>query len=83
VDPATTVHHSALETSNIPTFLQDFFSQTPSWAIANSGKGAVVYDTVALTTHPLDLKTAIFDFVDGSTLSLVGLPVALPHSLFA
>ena len=63
--------------------VQDFFNHTPHWATVNDGRGVVVYDTDAMTSHASELVAVSFDFSDGSTLSLVGLPVALPHSLFA
>jgi hypothetical protein len=63
--------------------VQDFFNYTPSWATLGSGKEFVVYDTAALTSRPSELKSVTFDFSDGSTLSLVGLHAALPHSLVA
>jgi hypothetical protein len=63
--------------------VQDFFNYTPSWASAHYGNQLVVYDTTALANSPSDLKSISFDFSDGSTLSLVGLPAALPHQFVA
>ena len=42
-----------------------------------------VYDNLALTGTSTEMKSFTFDFSDGSTLSLIGLPAALPHPLVA
>ena len=49
----------------------------------NEGQGVVVYDTTAMMNHATEVASVSFDFVDGSTLSLVGLPASLPHLLIA
>jgi hypothetical protein len=63
--------------------VQDFFNHTPHWTTLNEGHGVVVYDTDAMTSHASELVAVSFDFSDGSTLSLVGLPAALPHAFGA
>jgi hypothetical protein len=68
-------------TQDVSALVQDFFDHTPSWSQVGAGKQVVVYDTVALSSHPDEVKSVSFDFSDGSTLSLVGLPAALPHPL--
>jgi hypothetical protein len=76
--------HTALpqnfDTGNLEGILQNFLNNTAHWSIVNLDKGVILYDAGALTSDPSDIKSMTFDFSDGSTLSLVGLPAALPHS---
>jgi hypothetical protein len=69
------------KTPDLAAVLQDFFKHTSDWKLVNDGSTVVVYDTSALTHHPTELKGLTFDFSDGSTLSLVGLPATFAHSL--
>jgi hypothetical protein len=68
------------DTGNLEGILQSFLGNTAHWSIVNLDKGVILYDVGALTSDPGDIKSMTFDFSDGSTLSLVGLPAALPHS---
>ena len=79
--PSSATPTPAHPTQDVSALVQDFFQHTPSWSEVGMGTQIVVYDTVALSSHPQDVKSVTFDFADGSTLSLVGLPAALPHSL--
>jgi hypothetical protein len=69
------------KTLDLAAVLQDFFKHTSDWKLVNDGSTVVVYDTSALTHHPTELQSVTFDFSDGSTLSLVGLPATFAHSL--
>jgi hypothetical protein len=66
---------------DIAGVLQDFFEHTSDWKLVNDGTAVVLYDIAALTSHPTELKSLTFDFSDGSTLSLVGLPATFAHSV--
>ena len=79
--PSSATPTPAHPTQDVSALVQDFFQHTPNWSKVGAGTQIVVYDTVALSSHPQDVKSVTFDFADGSTLSLVGLPAALPHSL--
>ena len=79
--PSSATPTPAHPTQDVSALVQDFFQHTPNWSKVGTGTQIVVYDTVALSSHPQDVKSVTFDFSDGSTLSLVGLPAALPHSL--
>ena len=78
-DPATKTPSE--KTPDLAAVLQDFFKHTSDWKLVNDGSTVVVYDTSALAHHPTELKGLTFDFSDGSTLSLVGLPATFAHSL--
>src|SRR5262249_4315259 len=52
-----------------------FLAATPDYTIASTGKQVVVYDADAMVTDQAAVKTVSFDFADGSTLSLIGLPM--------
>ena len=67
--------------AEVTAAVQDFFSHTPHSKMVNDGSAVIVYDTDALNLRPTELKSVSFDFSDGSTLSLVGLPAELPHHL--
>ena len=58
-----------------------FLDHTPNWLVTNADHGIVVYDADAAGRSSGELISVTFDFADGSTLSLVGLPAALhdPH----
>jgi hypothetical protein len=71
------------KTPDLAAVLQDFFKHTSDWKLVNDGSTVLVYDTSALTHHPTELKSLTFDFSDGSTLSLVGLPAAFADPLVA
>ena len=81
--PASISLPSANKAPDVPALVKDFFQHTPHWTMFNDDKGVVVYDTDALKDHPNELKSVTFDFSDGSTLSLVGLPAELPLFLVA
>jgi hypothetical protein len=68
------------DTGNLEAIVQSFLSNTPKWSMMSVDKEVILYDAGALTSDPIDIKSVTFDFSDGSTLSLVGLPAALPHS---
>jgi hypothetical protein len=78
-EPAPPVSSPNFDTGNLEGILQNFLSNTAHWSIASLDKGVILYDAGALNES--DLKSVTFDFSDGSTLSLVGLPAALPHSV--
>jgi hypothetical protein len=69
-----------VDLGNLEGVLQNFLSHTPKWEMVSVDKEVILYDAGALTSDISDLKSVTFDFSDGSTLSLVGLPAALPHS---
>ena len=69
--------------ADVTALLEDFFHHTPSWKMVNEGQGVVVYDVTAMINHASEVASVSFDFADGSTLSLVGLPASLPHLLVA
>jgi hypothetical protein len=62
---------------NLEGVVQNFMSSTPKWSMLSVDKEVILYDASALTSDLM--KSVTFDFSDGSTLSLVGLPAALPH----
>jgi hypothetical protein len=69
---------SAVELQEI---LENFIQSSPNYSITTTGKGAVViYDVHAITTESSAMKSISFDFGDGSSLSLVGLPQTLPYA---
>jgi hypothetical protein len=74
--PAAPNHQNAMD---VQAAVQDFLKNSPNLSFVNEGNGLVVYDTSALASHPSEVKSVAFDFSDGSTLSLVGLPASLPH----
>lgn len=78
-DPTAKVPSEKLP--DIAGVLQDFFKHTSDWKLVNDGTAVVLYDIAALTGHPAELQSLTFDFSDGSTLSLVGLPEAFAHSV--
>jgi hypothetical protein len=59
--------------------VQAFLAATPDYQIASTGKQVVIFAANAMMTDFSAVKTVSFDFADGSTLSLIGLPMALPH----
>jgi hypothetical protein len=61
--------------------LQVFLNSTPQFKVIATDRNVVIYDPVALTHQFMDVKSFTWDFQDGSTLSLVGLPTALPDFL--
>ena len=75
-DPPATVNKAP----DVTALVQTFFEHTPHWSMYNDGDRVVLYDTDALKSD-LVVKSVTFDFADGSTLSLVGLPADLPHLL--
>ena len=70
---------AAEKSLDVKALVQIFFDHTPHWSMTMTGTGVVVYNTDALSTQPSELKSVSFDFADGSTMSLVGLPADLPH----
>jgi hypothetical protein len=80
-DYATTAGGTDVSQSELQTILQNFLASTPNYSIVEAGQRTVViYDVHALTSD-VAVTTVTFDFSDGSTLSLVGLPAAMPpHS---
>ena len=69
-------HNKATDLSAI---VRDFIDHSAGWTVDKRPKEVIVYDTSALTSHSSEIKSVTFDFADGSSLSLVGLPAALPH----
>ena len=89
LSPAQDDHSPTLQPSNgsapaaqkspdVAGLLLSFFDHV-NWSMTGDGNGVVIYDIDALQTHPDGLKSVSFDFADGSTLSLIGLPADLPH----
>ena len=68
---------------NVEMLVQEFFAHTANYQTMTQGSHVLVYDTVAISSHASELVSVTFDFSDGSTLSLVGLPAALHHSVIA
>jgi hypothetical protein len=92
---ASTVHTATVSTAQgaapaslgLPNNLGDvqavidaFYSHTADAVMVDINKTIIVYDAGAMASHFSDLQSVTFNFSDGSTLSLVGLPAALPHS---
>jgi len=67
----------------VETIVQAFLAATPAYEVASTGQQVVIFDPNAMATDQAAVKTVSFDFADGSTLSLVGLPMALPHPQIA
>jgi hypothetical protein len=87
--PALDDHSTTLQPSNslapapqkspdIGALLLSFLDHA-NWSMISNGSGIVIYDADALQMHPDGLKSVSFDFADGSTLSVIGLPADLPH----
>ena len=76
---------AALDAADVNSALQNFLAHTQHWSVYEGHNDIVVYDvdavTAALNNHAASevIESVTFDFVDGSTLSLVGLPAALLH----
>lgn len=78
---AATIHGATVGEIELQAILENFIRNAPDYSIISTGKGSViVYDVHAVVTDYKDVKTVSFDFGDGSSLSLVGLPAALPHA---
>jgi hypothetical protein len=77
----TGVHNTLADgkVSDLSAIFVNFIRSSPDYAIVTTGKDVVLYDAHALIVDVADVKTVTFDMVDGSSLSLVGLPAALPH----
>ena len=68
------------DVADVQKFVEDFMGSISQWAVVDAtDKAVVIYDIDAVTTNPGDLTSVTFDFSDGSTLSLVGLPADLHH----
>jgi len=77
-----TVDQSASSNVSAPdlqAMVQAFIAATPDYAIASTGQQVVIYDSDSVAVSAVATKTVSFDFADGSTLSLIGVPMALPH----
>jgi hypothetical protein len=69
------------QTADVAAAVLYFLNHTLHWLVTNTDHGIVVYDAEAVGHSSGELTSVSFDFADGSTLSLVGLPAALhdPH----
>jgi hypothetical protein len=77
---AATSHGAAVSAVELQAILESFIQSTPNYSIISTGAGSVViYDPHALISFE-GVKPVIFDFGDGSSLSLVGLPAAMQHA---
>jgi hypothetical protein len=74
---------SAQHSQDVTLFVRDFLAHTNDWSLIQNDKSVIIYDAAAVSADPGHLQSFTFDFSDGSTLSLVGLPAAFPHGLFA
>lgn len=84
IDVSATQASNAPSSTAIPTgavnaqmLVQEFFVQTAHFQTIDKGLHIIVYDADAIVAHAPQLASVTFDFSDGSTLSLVGLPAAL------
>jgi hypothetical protein len=59
--------------------LQHFLATAPNYSVVTANEMIVIYDVQAITDHATEVDSYSWDFPDGSTLSLVGLPSSLPH----
>jgi len=75
-DPTPPPHD---DLASLTMAVQDFLNQASTSTVVNNGKETIVYDTGALATHPTELQSVTYDFTDGSSLILVGMPANLPH----
>jgi hypothetical protein len=64
---------------DLQAIMQAFLAATPAYEIAETGHQVIIFDPNAMATDQGAVKTVSFDFADGSTLSLIGLPMALPN----
>jgi len=71
--------HVELSSSDLQAIILDFMARISDYTVTSAGKEVVLYDVHALTTDLAHVKTISFDFSDGSSLSLIGLPATLPH----
>ena len=70
---------SNVSAPDLQAMVQAFIAATPDYAIASTGQQVVIYDSDSVAVSAVATKTVSFDFADGSTLSLIGVPMALPH----
>ena len=77
-DPGSQVAISG--NGGVKSLLQNFVDHTPNYSVISDGNKLILYDTSTLAS-PADIKSLSFDFADGSTLSLIGIPEALHYSL--
>jgi hypothetical protein len=78
-----TIHGNgaAVSAVELQEILENFIQSSPNYSIVTTGKGSVViYDVHAVMTESSSMKSISFDFEDGSSLSLVGLPPTLPYA---
>src|SRR5262249_14740433 len=68
-----------LSQPDLQAITQAFLAATPNYEIVSAGKQVVIVDQNAMVTDQAAVQTVSFDFADGSTLSLIGVPMALPH----
>jgi hypothetical protein len=80
-DTASHTTSSSISYSDVSSFVQEFIDHASNSTKVTQGSQIVFYDPTALSDHPSEVKSITFDFQDGSSLSLVGLPTALPQSL--
>jgi hypothetical protein len=67
--------------ADVTAAVREFLSHISDPKTVVDGNSVVVYDMDVFNLRPTELKTVSFDFSDGSTLSLVGVPAELPHFL--
>jgi hypothetical protein len=67
--------------ADVTAAVREFLSHISDAKTVVDGNSVVVYDEQVFNLRPTELKTVSFDFSDGSTLSLVGVPAELPHFL--
>jgi hypothetical protein len=79
VDTADHSINQSVSPPDLQAMVQAFLTATPDYQIASTGKQVVIFDSDAMATAVPAVHTVSFDFADGSTLSLIGLPAALPH----
>ncbi|WP_461369757.1 hypothetical protein [Candidatus Darwinibacter acetoxidans] len=72
-----TANETTHTTVDVINALRYFLDNTSHWLVTNTDQGIIVYDADAMNCSSDELTSVTFDFADGSTLSLVGLPAAL------
>ena len=78
-DHSINLSNANVSPPDVEAIVQAFLAATPAYEVASTGQQVVIFDPNAMATDQAAVKTVSFDFADGSTLSLVGLPMALPH----
>jgi hypothetical protein len=73
IDPAAAALHAVL------AIVQAFEAEVLHPAAVVTNNQVIIYDPSAIETSPGAVKSVTYDFSDGSSISLVGLPNELPH----